>query len=146
MENEKQILVVGNPFGIGVTGLVQFAQTKDHKAELIEQIKATGYTFDLEPEKLADYLISECDNFNLNNRTSFDYSEFFQLYLNERPQYKKDMTTQFKGLLAIDEIKTAFTELGKSLKVVSIRLGDLNIEPPKTNTKWYNQFKKRRKR
>jgi len=110
MENERQILVVGNIFGVGVTALTTYAQAKALKYEterdiLERQIIATGYTFDKEPKELAEWLIDECATYNLENETYLAPIDFLEAYTKQHPQYVEDCKRDFRGLVNTDELK-----------------------------------------
>lgn len=158
MENEKQILVVGRDECFGIASALAssmgftFAQSNNSvKDGLILQIQATGYDFGVSANTLADYLISECDNFNLNNQTEFNYMDFLNACVSQHPQYKKDMAMPFSGLVFTDEAQKAFEEFGKATKqfiLTATKLESESLEARRNgNQKWYNQFQnKRRKR
>jgi len=119
------------------------------KDSLILEIQATGYEFDIEPSKLADYIISECDNFNFTHQTEFTYADFLNAYVSQQPQHKEAIKRHFIGIMRGDLMDT-FKDFGDSVKQFTIKATELNYEAQKAkyndNKKWYNQFPKRRKR
>lgn len=159
MENEKQILVVGRNecFGLAYTlatslgkSFNQLHESENVKDGLILQIQATGYDFGVNSNDLADYLISECDDFNFNNQTELNYIDFLNAYVSQHPQYKKDMVTPFSGLVFTEGINSAFQNLGESVKqftLEAVKLKRDSLEARRNgNQKWYNNFKPKRKR
>lgn len=140
MKNHKQILVIGN---VGTVGLVQFAQDEILKYETEKKTiesQLIGLGYESNAEQLAHWLILEAENVSIATGKSISGLDLLQAYQNNE-------SSEILSKTELSGIKAAFENLGKSLKAVSIRLGDLDIEMPKTNTKWYNNLKpKRRKR
>jgi len=140
-------IYISSIFGVSST----LAQSSQHvRDSLILEIQATGYEFDIEPSKLADYIISECDNFNFTHQTEFTYADFLNAYVSQQPQHKEAMKRQFLGLMRGDIMDT-FKDFGNSVKQFTIKATELNYEAQKAkynnNQKWYNNLKpKRRKR
>jgi hypothetical protein len=132
----------------GLSGAL--AQTSQSiKDSLVLEIQATGYEFDIEPSKLADYIISECDNFNFTHQTEFTYADFLNTYVSQQPQHKEAMKRQFLGLMRGDILETG-RDFGNSANQYTIKATYFNYEAQKAkyndNQKWYNQFQNKRKR
>jgi len=146
MKNKIQALVIGSPFGVGVTGLSQFAQNEILKYEAEKktiEVQLIGLGYESNAEILADWLIKEAENVSIVTGKSFSGLDLLQVYQNKG-------SGEIISKHGLSTLKTIFEGFGKSvekLTLTAVKLENESLEVRRNgNQKWYNQFPKRRKK